>query len=359
MPLRVITRADTGTLWITGTVRPAGAAQGYRVRQRAGTDDEALAREEAAAIEREIIRNHHLGQRPIERGFAAAATAYCQAEKRPTATPLRLKRLLRHFGNAPLRSITQDAMDTARTALWPNGAAAGTIRRELYVPVSAVLHFSARRGWCDEPRFDPPAETRGRTAFLLPAQADALMAELPDRLRPLVRFLLCTGCRLGEALALQWDQVDLQAARARLWADQTKARRSGVVMLPPAAVMALAGLPGARAGHVFRSRYRGAGGEALPYRQTEAGGGGQIHNAFGAAAERAGVPWATPHVCRHTFASWHYALHRDLLALKEAGRWASVELVERYAHLMPSGQEDAIRRWWGLGELVVVEAKRA
>ena len=48
MPLRVITRTDTGTLWIVGTATRAGTKTGYRIRQRAGTDDEALAREEAS-----------------------------------------------------------------------------------------------------------------------------------------------------------------------------------------------------------------------------------------------------------------------------------------------------------------------
>jgi hypothetical protein len=31
----------------------------------------------------------------------------------------------------------------------------------------------------------------------------------------------------------------------------------------------------------------------------------------------------------------HYAVHRDVLALKLAGGWSSVSLVERYAHLSP------------------------
>jgi len=63
---------------------------------------------------------------------------------------------------------------------------------------------------------------------------------------------------------------------------------------------------------------------------------------------RAGLdPELTPHDLRHTFASWHYALNRDLLALKVGGGWSSVALVERYAHLLPAGQEDAI--WQFLG----------
>jgi len=58
-------------------------------------------------------------------------------------------------------------------------------------------------------------------------------------------------------------------------------------------------------------------------------------------------PDHTPHVLRHSWASWHYALHKDSLLLARDGGWASTALVERYAHLMSAGQEEAIRRVWG------------
>jgi integrase len=66
------------------------------------------------------------------------------------------------------------------------------------------------------------------------------------------------------------------------------------------------------------------------------------------AIDRAGLDAElTPHACRHTWASWHYTLNRDLLALKVVGGWSSVALVERYAHLMPAGHAEAIKRFLG------------
>src|SRR5262249_30059977 len=76
--------------------------------------------------------------------------------------------------------------------------------------------------------------------------------------------------------------------------------------------------------------------------------GGQIKRAWRGAIRRAGLdPKLTPHDLRHTWASWRYALHRDLLALKLEGGWSSVALVERYAHLLPAGHEEGIRRFLG------------
>jgi integrase len=68
--------------------------------------------------------------------------------------------------------------------------------------------------------------------------------------------------------------------------------------------------------------------------------------AYATGLRRAGLdPDYTPHDLRHSWASWHYAVHKDLLRLKQDGGWSSVALVERYAHLMPQGQEAAIRRF--------------
>lgn len=372
MPLRVAVRKDTGTLWITGTIRPAGSDERFRIRQRAGSDDEAVAREEAAAIERDIIRNHHLGERPVQRGFAAAVISYMEHQRRSEATKALVNRLVRHFANAPLRSINQESLDGAVKALTKPNAASGTIRRNVIVPLRAIMLHAARRGWCDMPVFDLPAEPKGRTAFLMPDQAEALIEAATPHVRPLLAFLFCTGCRMGEALALRWDQVDLRAARVILWEGETKSGARRVVGLPPRAVSILGGLP-AREGHVFLSR------TGEPYRQTDAGGGGQLRAAWATASRDAGLPGVageraradrrsmvatfrpdmSPHTTRHTWATWHYALHRDLVKLKQDGGWSSVTLVERYAHLMPAGCEDAIRRVWGLAGPIVVKEMRA
>ena len=367
MPLHVRRRPDTGALEISGTVRPAGAAVGVRIRRRAGTDDLARAREEAAAIEAEILRAAHHGARPVDPGLGAAILAYLKHEPRSAGTQAMLLRLARHFGDVPLATIDQAAVDRARMVLRP-GASPATVKRNVIVPLRAVLTFASRRKWCAPPMFDLPRERAGRTAFLLPAQVDALIAGAAPHLRPLLIFLICTGCRLGEALKLEWDAVDLAAGRALCWEGETKSGHRRVVMLPPAAVAALAALPH-RDGPVFRPppRRRQEAGEWLGYRQSDAGGGGQIKHAWATACRNAGLsgeivevpradrgsaakafrPEHSPHVLRHSWASWFYALHRDLLLLKREGGWSSVALVERYAHLMPAGQEAAIRRVWG------------
>jgi integrase len=327
MPLIVTRRPDRSGWWISGTVTPAGCNKGVRIRRRAGAADLRTAREEAAAIEAKILRDHHHGERAAPRTWAEAVTSYVKFEPRAAGTLALLRRLTQHFGDLPLDQLNQVAVDRARELVLRPGAAPATVLRNLVVPIRAVMHHAALRGWGPEPRIEAPRQPPGRTPILLPAQYEAFAAVMPARHHPLLAFLICTGCRRGEAWALDWADVDLTAATARLWADQTKARKGRVVHMPPAAVAALAGLPGRR-GPVFD--------------------GADPKKAIATASGRSGVAVRGLHDLRHAWASYHYAMHRDLLALREAGGWASVGQVERYAHLLPAGQQPAIARVWGL-----------
>jgi integrase len=340
MPLRIRRRTDTGALEIYGTVRPAGEKTGFRVRCRAGSDDEATAREEAVHVEREILRRHHLGERPQVRSFAEAYRSYLTHEPRSTRTVKTAFRLLRHFGEMPLDQINQETVDKACAALLRDGAAPATKLRNVVVPLRAVMVHAAKRGWCSPPLFDAPSVDRRRPDYLLPAQAAALVAGASPHLRPLLQFLLCTGCRMGEALALEWKNVDLTGARAILWEGETKGGTRRVIDLMPAAVTALRGIQH-RTGRVFLTNRR------KPYRTSEEGGG-QIKTAWRSARAAAKLPPMPPHVTRHTWATWWYALTPDPFKLMAEGGWSSVKLVERYAKIMPAGHEDAIRQFWGL-----------
>lgn len=75
---------------------------------------------------------------------------------------------------------------------------------------------------------EPPA----RRDFLEPTKFDELLKALPSYLRPLVALLYFTGARKGEALAIEWDQVDLDKREIRLHDEQTKSGEARVLPLP-------------------------------------------------------------------------------------------------------------------------------
>ena len=335
MALRIIRRKDTGSLTITGTVA------GQRIRLRAQSDSLPLAREEAAALEAQILRTEWHGERRGARSFAEAVISYLETAPRAVGDRRRLNRILTALGDQPLSAIDQSALDRVRRSILSPTASPATIRRGVVTPIRAVLLHAQRRGWCEAPSFEIPRESEGRTRYLLPDEAERLLAAAAPHIRVLLTVLLGTGMRMAEALELDWRDVDLVGARAILWPDQTKPRRRRDVILPPRVVACLANLDH-RNGSVIRRA------DDQPYADRRREGGGQIKTAWRATLRRAHLdPALSPHDLRHTWASWHYALHRDLLALKVEGAWSSVTLVERYAHLMPQGHEAGIRRFLG------------
>jgi integrase len=345
MPLTITRRKSTGALTISGTI------SGERIQRRASSNNLALAREEAAALEAEILRTAWHGERRGSRSFDEALVSYLEAQPRHENTKRRLRRLRAALGPVRLSAIDQDAVIRLKNSMLAAGAGPATVTREIVTPLRAILHHAHRRGWCDAPLLDAPCAPARRTVFMTPEQAESLIGAAASHLRPLLTFLLCTGARLSEAVYLDWRDVDLVGARAIFWPDRTKSKRRRNVPLPSRLVAALANLPH-RDGMVFRRP------DGRPYANRGGEYGGQIKTAWRGAIGRAGLdPELTPHVCRHTWASWHYALNRDLLALKVAGGWSSVALVERYAHLMPAGHTEAIKRF--LGDPYVTEAANA
>lgn len=75
---------------------------------------------------------------------------------------------------------------------------------------------------------EPPA----RKGFVTRAQFEILLSKLPVHLRPLVTFLYYCGVRVGEAIQIEWSQLDLQGALIRLESEQTKTSEPRVVPLP-------------------------------------------------------------------------------------------------------------------------------
>lgn len=75
---------------------------------------------------------------------------------------------------------------------------------------------------------EPPA----RKGFLDRTSFEKLLSKLPRHLRPLVTFLYYCGVRVGEAIQIEWGQVDVKAALIRLEVEQTKTSEARVVPLP-------------------------------------------------------------------------------------------------------------------------------
>ena len=311
MSLKLYRKRGSPNWYIRGTVR------GISVDESSGVAERSAA--EAIRIQRESGRLHaSIFGRKATTSFLEAAVSYMeQGGERRFLGPL-----IDHFGTTPLTQIDQAAIDRAAKLLCPKSAAS-TVNRQIHTPVSAVLKHAAERGWCEYRRIRRPRQPKGRTRWLTLAEADRLIAACSPHLQPLVVFLLYTGARLSEAVYLDWRQVDL--AREEVQFVETKNGDARGVPLHPRVMAELQALKH-REGAVFRRP------DGKPYAR-KADGGGQIKTAFKAACRRVGISDFTPHGCRHTWATWHYAANRDLVALMRLGGWKSDKMVLRYAHM--------------------------
>jgi len=329
MPLKLTKRG--AFFYVRGTVR------GRRVYEAAQTIDRRQAEAFRAKREAELFEAAVFGERAVV-SFRRAALSYLEFEPRSERTKNYVGHLVKYFADMRLAKIDQAEADRAVEKIVGLDAAPATKVRTVYTPLRAILTHAAARGWCAPPNFETPAPPKGKTRWLTPAEAEALIAGAAPHLRPLLTFYLCTGARVSEALDLQWPDVDLMARRAVL--RDTKNGRDRVAALPPAAVAALSNLPH-RDGHVFRRD------DGEPYVDVKREHGGQIKKAFGTGCRNAQIRGLTPHDLRHTWATWFYALSKDMLLLKDEGGWRTLSMVERYAHLMPSSMGPQIKRVWG------------
>jgi integrase len=344
VPLKLVKRPKTPNWIIRGTVR------GIRVEESTGVSDRRAADEIKAKREAEILAQSVYGRRATAT-FASAAVSYLEhgGSKRF------IEPIIRYFGVTPLAQIDQDALDIGAKKLFPDASPA-TRNRQFYGVASAVLHHAAKRKWCEPPIIQRPAVGEERIRWINIEEADRLVEACSDHLRPLVIFMLYTGARTGEALWLDWRNVDL--SRAHVSFPKTKNGEARGVPLHPRVVAALANLDG-RTGEVFRRP------DGKPYsRPRDAGdtsAGTRIKNAFKGACRRAGITDFHPHDCRHTWATWHYAKNRDLIGLMKLGGWKSERMVMRYAHVNVSELQHTIDKLPGgnLGDYAITKGKNA
>jgi integrase len=316
MPLRIVRRPKSPYWVVRGTVR------GVRVEESTGTSDRRVAEEIRTTREAEILTESVFGRRAVVT-FAGAALSYLESDgERRFMVPI-----LKHFGTTALGRIDQDSIDKAARKILPNASDA-TRNRQVYTPIAAVMHHAAKRKLCAALILERPHIDKVEVRWLSIEEAERLIEAAADHLRPLLIFLFYTGARCGEALWLDWRNVDL--SRGHVSFPKTKNDDARGVPLHPRVVAALANLPH-RDGEVFRK----PNGEPYtrPRRDDDKSAGARIKKGFSAACRRAGIEDFTPHGCRHTWATWHYAANRDLGALMRLGGWKSERMVMRYAHV--------------------------
>lgn len=303
------------------------------VDETTGTPVEATAKQLLAAKKREIERGHRtpapVDETATETTFDEAALAYIEnggdGQYLGRYDPDKGRwtgGVIPHLTGKPLSEITQQVIDSTAVAMYPHASAA-TRNRQVHTPISSVLkaaghEFKIRRpkGWRGTPRvnwmqMDP--------AFAMLEAAKGIDREFAVFLT----FLLYTGCRLNEGLALTCDKLIL--AEAFAYVGKTKNGDPRAVHLPPFLVAEMANHPrGLDRGNERVFRFRKCGRLYTLMRK--------VKEATGPA-----VSFVSFHILCHTWATWmrRYA-GLDTRGLVGTGRWRDQKSAARYEHVVAS-----------------------
>lgn len=208
MSAKLVAKAN-GYYYIEGTIRAGGKS--HRIRETTGCRIQAAASlvysQRIAAIERQLL----LGESPSEvkrivPDFATAAADYIDVK--PHLGRQDRNKLLRLGESFAGMSVDQIGPEDWENFVAENldGCAPSTIRR-WFAMFSPPLQRSSERFKFPLPKFELPAEEKGREIFLEPNVRDGLLAAYPAHARSVALMLCLQGCRHFEALRLDWRDV--------------------------------------------------------------------------------------------------------------------------------------------------------
>lgn len=233
------------------------------------------------------------------------------------------------FGHLRPDQITREVCRTYRDMRYRQGRMPATVRKELET-VRAGMNFS-KEG--KAAIFELPPQPKAKERFLSKEEARALVkaARSFPHIRAFIVLSLTTAARQSALLELTWDRVDFKRGRISLALgddlDETRKRRANVPM-------------NRRARLYLEALYRARTSEFV----IEWGGRQvlSIKKGFRAAVDRAGLEDVTPHILRHTAASWMAMARVDMLDIsKYLGHSDMSVTIRRYAKVHPDFLKEA------------------
>lgn len=253
------------------------------------------------------------------------------------------------LGELRVREVNTPRVDALLRAVRKRRGASTT--KTVRSVVSGIMGVAARHGAAT---VNPTRETKRisagakrtaraltpqeRTQWLAQLEADetALRKDLPD----LTRFMLATGVRIGEALAVSWDDVDLDARTVDVEWTIVRVRGQGLRRMPPKTESGERTLPlPGFAVEMLRRRKAAAEldreitvGSAVPVFPDSIGGWRDPSNTrrdLRTARGTEGFAWVTSHVFRKTCAT-----------ILDEARFTPRQIADQLGHARPSLTQD-------------------
>ena len=319
--MRLYLRNRKGWFYARGT-----QPNGKPIQQSLHTKDPRKAKEALSKLENTLWKADIYGAKAVVT-FDQAAVKYVE-DGGDARFIVKVTELLSDVRIADIKPL--DVRATAKKA-YPNGSPA-TRNRQGITPIQAVINYAHEQGWCSPikvKRFAVKKPDRKAVGieYLL-----ALRQHAPVNLFALMLFLHTTGRRVGDAIALKPDDLDLGNASAHI--KITKNGEPVTVRLVPFLVEILKDLE-THNGRVFGYRDRR-----------------NLYDTLKRSCERAGIEYLGTHqVGRHSFATELANRRWTSKRIADAGGWKSVRLVDdTYIHTNDPAEEATDLIWTKYGQ---------
>jgi integrase len=316
MPLKLFkrkTRDGRGIWHYRGTI-----IVGDRLRGTTGTTDRKIAARIVSEIENRHHKRHLDGPQEVLT-FPQAVALYEKAGKaRDKRSERYIAKLEDHWKNAKIKDMSAGGIRQSAIDLYP-GCSGATWNRQVITPTQAVINHCAELELCPPVRIKRFKFEKKIKKPITPEWLDTFCAHADKQMVALATFMFATGCRISEAMRLEWSDIDFQ--QRTILIRKTKNKKERLPHMPGRLLIALANLPR----------------DAKPFGNPESTLRRAWDGVIEAAAKTGGFERLTFHSCRHGFAT---KLLRDGIDPKTAaslGGWDSVSLfLETYAHAMPN-----------------------
>jgi integrase len=251
--------------------------------------------------------------------------------------------LMFELGGLKLTDLTLDDVQDYADRMLAAGSQPSTIRNAM-MPVRVICSWRRR-----EVPVNPtdglrlPAVRSNRDRIASPAEAEELLAALPEADRTLWAMALYAGLRRGELMGLRWSDVELAQGLLhvlRAWDPKDRTMvlpksKAGIRRVPiPAALRAYLTPMKLSSGSDPDALVFGVRGK--PFSASSVG------ERADRAWKAAGMEPICLHECRHTFASLMIAAGVNAKALSTFMGHANISItLDRYGHLLPGAEDEA------------------
>lgn len=220
-----------------------------------------------------------------------------EREGKSESVKYQIKHLRKFFGHLVSESISDNIIDAYLS--FRENIKTGTVRRELSILAAALNLAKRKKIISDSPKINMPQQSMPREYWITREEYQKLLNaakfEKKDGFNHLVVFIslaINTLARKSAILGLTWDRVNFDTGLINLIDPdirQTNKRRSIIPMNDTLRAVLIQAKEAAQTNHVVE--YHGK-----PV--------ADIKKAFQRCAKRAGLPNVTPHILRHSGATW-------------------------------------------------------